>query len=408
MRKLLGTLLLFSISLLANAQRIEQNFKELFDKVFVSSTGEMLTLAYHPNYRNELVVEFLKINDAGEYFRKRTTEIDPINDFPFVKHPDTICFINSQGVLKKFDFNGELLEILYLQEVEEIMLNLAGQNVISKKTGYDATVLKLTNDGQEVWSNFIADCKSITIPLEVSDGYIVGLHKVNVQRTDPIEFIKYDFDGEVLKKSEYNLNDDVVALHRTNNGFIAVMRKNLIGLNNALDTLWTRKVADYIEGSQATASGVYFYHRWDGHGITKIDFNGNIIGEIEEPEASSFIRAFTVTEDDQVIFSCSTQVNDYRTILVKHNFNEVLGNKVGPSNSFNLYPNPVSESNSFHITSGFEIGTLMIFDQKGTKVREVSIDNQDVEVEHSLKKGLYFYQIYQNNEIQTSGKIIVN
>ncbi|MBO9699483.1 MAG: T9SS type A sorting domain-containing protein [Sporocytophaga sp.] len=416
MKNFWGTLTLLFFCLFVKAQTI-QNFKELFGKVHVSSKGEMLTIHYYFNYRDEMKVEFLKINSAGEIIlRKETTEVLPFYSASYVTAKDEIViYTNSPGAYKKFNFDGELLETVYTQNGGLFIIDSLNQFIVSRQGLHDSNFIKLNKNGEVIWDNFIADTKNMTAPLEIQDGYIIGVHRINAQETNPIEFITYSSNGEVVNKKQYTINEDLVALHKSPNGFIATTwNGRLISLNMDLDTLWSKEMTSMIEGSQSNENGIYFYQLQEGAGIagsgvTKVDFNGNVIWQYERPEdLGSFVRNVTVTNDDQVIMSCSTHVNNFRTILIKPQLNVILSNTEKLSQTIKLYPNPVSESNSIHITSEFANGALMIFDQRGNKVREVLIDNQDVDVEHSLSKGLYFYQIYQNNAIQTSGKIIVN
>src|SRR5690606_37388298 len=149
------------------------------------------------NYRDELKVEFIKINSSGEiYSRKETTDVLPWYSESFVSPNDEI-FIATGGVFKRFNFNGDLLESVYTPGGKFIQDD-QGQYIVSRRSQYDANLLKLSKDGQEIWNNFIPDCKSITKPLAVSDGYIVGLHRINVQGTDPIEFTKYNHLGKIV------------------------------------------------------------------------------------------------------------------------------------------------------------------------------------------------------------------
>ncbi|MBO9699482.1 MAG: T9SS type A sorting domain-containing protein [Sporocytophaga sp.] len=415
MKSFFSLLVLITLSISLRAQSFEKYFKELFYKVHISSTGDMLAINYYYNYRDELKVEFIKINSFGEiYFRKETTDVLPWYSGSFVSANDEI-FIWDQNQLKRFNFNGDLLDPIYKPGGDFIQDN-QGQFIVSGKSGnYDAKILKLSIDGQEIWSNFIPDCKNITKPLAVPDGFIVGLHRINEQGTDPIEFTKYNPSGEIIKTKQFYINDDIVGLHKTYQGYIATtLQGRLIALNNELDTLWTKKVSEFIEGSLATGNWLYIYQLEGGYfrngksGVTKIDFYGNINREYEKPALANFVRSVEVTPDDEVIMVCSTQVDGYRTILVKAIPDILQVTKEQSRDVFNIFPNPVMENNILHIFSQMNNATLSVFDQKGNKMQEVLINNTDVEFNHLLKNGLYFYQLEQNNVVKASGKIIVN
>ena len=79
--------------------------------------------------------------------------------------------------------------------------------------------------------------------------------------------------------------------------------------------------------------------------------------------------------------------------------------------SFSVYPNPMKESATLEINSPLERGKEFVFElynPNGKLVRKSSIINNQYAIESgSLKAGVYFYEIKNNNQVVGSGKIIV-
>ncbi|MFH1004573.1 MAG: T9SS type A sorting domain-containing protein [Bacteroidota bacterium] len=79
------------------------------------------------------------------------------------------------------------------------------------------------------------------------------------------------------------------------------------------------------------------------------------------------------------------------------------------SNNINIYPNPFSNSTTLQIMNGVNTNyELRIYDLFGREVKKCEIRNQKTEISRgNLPSGMYFYQVKDNKQFISSGKLIV-
>ncbi|MCR6638424.1 MAG: T9SS type A sorting domain-containing protein [Sporocytophaga sp.] len=406
---------LLIITTYAKAQlAFEWYYKDNFNMIYESSQGEKLSINVYYNSNNERKVEFIKLDYYGEiYFRKETTDILPWYEYYFVTPNDEVIISTEVG-FKKFNFNGDFLGTTSTAEMGPFIIDEEGKYIISQRLSSDCNVTKLNTDGTIIWKNSIPKAKYITPPIEIDGKYVVGVRTANKVNSDSIQFIKYGTNGNVAISKQYAMNDDVLEMHNNTSGLYAITRKGLmISMNENLDTLWTKKIATRIDESKGNEKGIYFYEFEDApfgtQSIKKVNFDGDVAWEYTRYSGiKEFIRSVTLTKDDNVWLVCSTRVSNNLTLVLKPLNDPITNNPESLSNSFNIYPNPVEINESLLISSKIARGTLNIFDQFGYKVYKVLIDKNETEIENSLTKGIYFYQVEQNNSILKSGKIVVN
>jgi len=416
MNKFILIIGLLILNFFAKAQQsIPWYYKDNFNSIYESSNKEMLSINIYYNDRNERKIEFIKIGQLGNIiYRKETTDILPWYSNYRVTPNDEVVIATEIG-FKRFNFNGDFLGTVSSEETGPFIIDADGKYIISQSVSPDCNVIKMNNDGTTIWKNLITNAKYITPPLEINGEYLIGVHNLNESFTDQIQFIKYGNNGDVAMAKQYDINDDILELHKTTTGLFAISKKGLmISLNENLDTLWTRKIATGIDEFKGNESGIYFY-KFEGTPagtltITKVNFNGDKILEYNRYKgANEFIRSVTLTKADILWVVCSTDFNNNSTLLLRF----VKGNTVSSVHTkeeilFNIYPNPVAEDEPIHIGSLFSEGTLTIFDQLGNMVYEVGLNPNHKEIKNSLAKGFYFYHFQQNNSILKSGKLVVN
>jgi hypothetical protein len=406
---------LLVINTFAKAQlAFEWYYKENFNSIYESSQGDMLSINVYYNSKNERKVEFIKLDYHGEiYFRKETTDILPWYENYFVTPNDEVIISTEVG-FKKFNFNGDFLGTTFTAEMGPFIIDEEGKYIISQRLSSDCNVTKLNTDGTTIWKNSIPKAKYITPPIEIDGKYVVGIRTANKVNTDSIQFIKYGTNGNVVVSKQYAINDDVLEMHKNTFGLYAITRKGLmVSLNENLDTLWTKKIATKIDESRGNEKGIYFYEFEDApfgtQSIKKVNFDGDVAWEYTRYSGTKeFIRSVTLTKDDNVLLVCSTNVANNFTLVVMPLKDPLTNNNEKVSKSFNIYPNPLELNESLLISSQITGGTLNIFDQFGHRVCEVLLNKNETEVENFLPKGIYFYQIDQNESILKSGKIVVN
>lgn len=106
----------------------------------------------------------------------------------------------------------------------------------------------------------------------------------------------------------------------------------------------------------------------------------------------------------------ATENNVIDGIYVRNEWNltsagSSLSNQSFESNSFSIYPNPVTGNQITINTKAEGIKNISIYDLNGRKVLETISDNSIVDIS-KLSKGFYIVQLTINNSVQTS-KIII-
>lgn len=84
---------------------------------------------------------------------------------------------------------------------------------------------------------------------------------------------------------------------------------------------------------------------------------------------------------------------------------EILTNE-----NFSLYPNPISESALLHIITKEKLhdAKLHISNSMGCSIKSLQVSNNEIMINKSeMSAGIYFYQLILNNEIISSGKLVV-
>ncbi len=81
----------------------------------------------------------------------------------------------------------------------------------------------------------------------------------------------------------------------------------------------------------------------------------------------------------------------------------------GNDKKLTCYPNPTNDYTIFQIKESGENFNFKLFDMKGKKVREISVNNSKFKVERAtLPSGTYIYHIFSNdNNVIFSGKLII-
>jgi len=394
----------------------EYYYKDNFNSIYESSQGEFLSInIYYTNY-NERKVEFIKINTYGEiYFRKETTDILPWYEYFWISQNDEIIFSTEVG-FKKFNFNGDFLgtTIVTSAEMGPFIVDGEGNYILAQRlSSGGCKVIKLDSEGTVLWNHSIPTARYITPPIEIDGMYMVGVH-TTIQQSDSIHFVKYGSNGEVMISKRYALNDDILELHKNSIGLYALSRNGrMISLNDHLDTLWTRKVANKIDESKGNEEGIYFY-QFEGvpsgvQSVKMVNFSGDVIWEyIRYGAPNEYIRSVTLTKEDNILMVCSTYVDNNFTLLIEPLKKPVTGNRQAVTERLAIFPNPVEISEPLYVKSRITDGTLKIFDQFGHKVLDRLINPNDTEHFNFITKGIYFYQIEQKNTVIMSGKIVVN
>ncbi|MBO9699826.1 MAG: T9SS type A sorting domain-containing protein [Sporocytophaga sp.] len=416
-RTFILSLLFIALTFLSvQAQFSQTYYTDQFYEIFVSSKGEIASIHADLDFRNVLRTKFLKFNSNGEITdRIDVTGVPTQLPYYCVTKDDEIIFSTPEGI-KIYNFDGELVRNIGYSTVGYIFKDNEDNFLIANPQEFDCNFIKLDNSGNVVWNKFLENCKQIR-SVDTEDGYVVALHKINEAKTDPIQFIKYDKDGNVVATKEYNINADFTGFHYTSNGLFATTFNLLIALDNNLDTLWTKSITPTIPTrwiqSKANANGIYILY--DSYNpapepnliqkLVKYDFKGNVLNEyIKGSTFAEEVRSYTVTETDDV-FIVFRAASPSKTLLLKGDI--VTGTTSLSEISFKMYPNPVAENSALIINTPISDATLTIFDVKGNKLREGIKLSDNISVDHSLKSGMYFYQVLKDSSVLTSGKIIV-
>ncbi|MBO9703637.1 MAG: T9SS type A sorting domain-containing protein [Sporocytophaga sp.] len=419
MKKLLSVLMILHFFTFIKGQSIEKYYEEGFSEVLPLSNGDYASIINFINYRNEYKFQFVRFNSKGEmYYKKDLQESTYFNPVGVVTPNDELVFINSQyeDIISKFNSNGELLwtKYLYSPDWSQMIIDSENNFLISGSVGFDCNISKVDSEGELIWNKVLVDFTSVTAT-EFNGGYVVAGHKVNAEKTNPIGLVQYNKQGEVENVKQFEINSDISGLS-VNNGKLYATTSNglLLMLDENLDTVWTKKIAGSIDRSKGNEHGIFFYEKSKTSYLAsftskKIDFEGNLIWQnYRSSSVPESVRDFSVTPDDSIILVCSTEVSGKRTLLLKPNKNtEVLNVKEETSSSDKLYPNPVAENSLLNINlSGG--GALIIYDQNGKKVRELTLNNEAIKVEHQLTSGLYFYRFIKDNSTIATGKLVVD
>ena len=112
-----------------------------------------------------------------------------------------------------------------------------------------------------------------------------------------------------------------------------------------------------------------------------------------------------------VIFSSSDRADstEHPEIVIEYELPELTNIIATEKESFaKVYPNPFSNSTTFELGEVAEY-TIVLFSSNGTIVKEVTKEASKIElsVENESLKGLYFYQISTQNNVVSSGKLVI-
>jgi len=88
--------------------------------------------------------------------------------------------------------------------------------------------------------------------------------------------------------------------------------------------------------------------------------------------------------------------------------NTILGNDEASKNNVILYPNPVNDKSILQLPSVGYADTIRIFDLQGRLVKEMSISTDYFIIDAmQFRTGLYFYQVFSENNLIKSDKFLV-
>jgi hypothetical protein len=415
MQKLLSVLLILHLFTFSNGQSIEKYYGEYFTEVLPLSNGDYASLTAFTNYRGEYIYQFVRFNSKGEMYYKKDLQSGTFHSVGVVMSNDDLVFIDNDAKIRKFNSDGELLWSKYLEipEWSRLFIDNEGNFLIFGAAGYDCNLIKVDSEGELLWNKVLVDFTSITA-IEFNGGYVVGGHKVNAEKTNPIGFVQYNKQGVVGNVKQFEINSDISGLSVNNGNLYATTSSGLLlMLDENLDTVWTKKIAGSIGRSKGNDHGIYFYEVSEASYFSsftskKIDFEGNLIWQnYRGVAASEVVRGFSITPDDSIVLVCSTEVSDKKTLLFKPSENtEVLNVKEEVSSANKLYPNPVAENSILNINLN-GVGALFLYDHNGNKVREYQLEKGVVKVEHQLPSGLYFYRVFKDNSSVAFGKLVV-
>lgn len=144
-----------------------------------------------------------------------------------------------------------------------------------------------------------------------------------------------------------------------------------------------------------SATGGNFYQWYPSEGLN----NPNIANPIASPDTTIQYKVLIVsntciTVDSVLITVLPTSVNEQHQI---------------EQNLVKVYPNPFSEKTTFEITRWKnQKYVLTIFDLFGSEIIKYEIQNQKTEISiKDLPNGMYFYQMKENKQFISSGKLII-
>lgn len=142
-------------------------------------------------------------------------------------------------------------------------------------------------------------------------------------------------------------------------------------------------------------------------------------GTLERWDIPTTCDSLYPTYCDSLVQQSSVNVNGSYTIHLNdkvpvfYSWNDVLtGEKtsaIAKNSSVKIYPNPFSKTTTLEITTGVIANyKLIIYDLFGREVRKYEIKNQKTEISRgNLPSGMYFYQVTDNKQFISSGKLIV-
>jgi len=96
-------------------------------------------------------------------------------------------------------------------------------------------------------------------------------------------------------------------------------------------------------------------------------------------------------------------------IIKKYTFTGIAGLKEEKLNiSSSIYPNPFTTSATIRLSSEIRNGIFSIQDVSGRKIKDLSFSGKEIVIEREeLNSGIYFYRISSNENVNATGKLII-
>lgn len=315
---------------------------------------------------------------------------------------------------------------------------------------FDYYLIKTNINGDTLWTKNYGGSlnEEVNSMQQTSDGGLIlaGYSESFSFGSKDFYLVKTNSNGDTLWTKHYGGNLDEIAnsvRQTSDGGFIITGYSQSFGFSNVNmyvvktnavgDTLWTKTYGQVnrfsrgndivqtddggyaITGSIKTASPNGGYDLY----LVKIDSVGNVQWEQEvkvEPtntmHTSSEGRSILQTPDGGFAilgtwFSAST----YEVLFVKTDSNGTVElEKIVSNITFNLFPNPLTESATLQIENFHnEAYTLTLFDNEGRLVRTFKnlSPNKIVIERNNLPSGLYYYQLCTDKKYCATGKLII-
>ena len=321
------------------------------------------------------------------------------------------------------DWQDEVGDILLTDDggylVSGASFMTGGGNVNCESHGWaDAIVVKLDSLKNIEWQQCYggSDGEKFTVSLPTTDGYLFA-------------GMTFSSDGQI---TEYHGDGDIWVVKTDSLGNL-LWQKSYGGSNYEFpNRLFETNSGFAIIGSTASndgnVSGNHGYDEYqDDVWILNIDYNGEIISQqcIGGKGNEALFRGAVRNNDHAYVIAtnssngpsfdvqCEINVNTYYDWWVFEAKDTSVGISPNYSNAIKLqvYPNPADDFVRFDyaFSESSETATLRIMNLHGIELKKIPLATQGIEIWScsDVVPGMYFYQISQEGQPLSQGKIII-